>query len=136
MTGPMGYRCPKCHFVSYNPHDALYKYCGRCKEFEDDRERRAMLKDAIERDATLDKEQLSEAIHEKVRAISPHLYGQSPMMQAAILADLVAMLLIGFPNFKRDEVFTEFCKLVTDLVPINVGLRYGIEGHPFDRKDS
>ena len=30
------YTCPSCKAVSYNPHDKIEKYCGKCHKFEDD----------------------------------------------------------------------------------------------------
>lgn len=28
--------CPRCHHVSYNPHDIVNRYCGLCHWFHDD----------------------------------------------------------------------------------------------------
>ena len=28
------YTCPRCHRVSYNPHDLEHRYCGACHQFE------------------------------------------------------------------------------------------------------
>lgn len=30
------FTCPKCHAVSYNPHDREYGYCARCNAFTGD----------------------------------------------------------------------------------------------------
>lgn len=33
---PPYYHCPFCNAVSYNPHDILNGYCGRCHRFASD----------------------------------------------------------------------------------------------------
>lgn len=30
----LAYQCPRCHRVSYNPHDLEHRYCGACHQFE------------------------------------------------------------------------------------------------------
>jgi hypothetical protein len=34
-VSPLGYRCPRCDRVSYQPKDAEERYCGWCKVFEE-----------------------------------------------------------------------------------------------------
>lgn len=35
LHGPGAIKCLKCGMTSYNPNDALHKYCGNCHEFHE-----------------------------------------------------------------------------------------------------
>ena len=35
LHGPGAIKCLKCGMTSYNPNDAMHKYCGNCHEFHE-----------------------------------------------------------------------------------------------------
>ena len=66
-------------------------------------------------------------------AIKPLLAERGPEIQSAVLADLMAMLLAGHPDFVRDDILDRIVGLVRKLVPLNEGLLFGPDGHPQNR---
>lgn len=32
-TTPDTFICPRCHWVSHNPHDVEHGYCGHCRDW-------------------------------------------------------------------------------------------------------
>jgi hypothetical protein len=32
----VSFKCPRCERISYNPWDAVHRYCSACKAFVDD----------------------------------------------------------------------------------------------------
>lgn len=58
------------------------------------------------------------------------LAGRGPDTQSAILSDLVARYLAGFPDVLRPEMMRILVELVWQLVPVNEKLQFGETGHP------
>lgn len=65
-----------------------------------------------------------------VRQLGALLHGRGPVIQGAVLADLVSMWLAGHPAFARNETLADWLKAVRELTPINEKMLFGEEGHP------
>lgn len=72
-----------------------------------------------------------DAIVEEVR---PFLAKRDPHVMSAVLADLLAMWLVGWPNFAREDVLADHLDLVRQLIPPNERALFGEAGHPQNRK--
>jgi hemolysin-activating ACP:hemolysin acyltransferase len=78
-----------------------------------------------ERDATL-AQNLSERVH-------PILAGQSPQVQGAVLADLLATWLAGHAPQIRKLVLTHHIDMMMPLIEVNERIIFGDDGHPAGR---
>jgi hypothetical protein len=65
-----------------------------------------------------------------VDRIKPLLAGRDPEVQAAILADLLAMFLAGCAPAFRDEVLQMHIEYVRHLTEVNEKIMFGDTGHP------
>ena len=65
-------------------------------------------------------------VDDLVQAIGALLYGKTPEVQGAALADLLAIYLVGYrvPEL-RDEVFQMHIEAVRELIPVNEKLLMG-----------
>jgi len=66
-----------------------------------------------------------------VKKIAPMLGGRNPAVQSAVLADLLAIWLIGFPKQEREHHLQDICTLIRNLIPVNETEYFGEAGHPF-----
>jgi hypothetical protein len=73
-------------------------------------------------------------LHERLVAeIKAKLYGNEPAIQSSVLAELLAIYLVGFARPHREEVLNDHVAFVRQLVPVVEGIAYGGAGHPDDR---
>jgi hypothetical protein len=63
----------------------------------------------------------------KVRSL---LAGLPPDMQGAILCDLLATWLVGFPPQVREEMLEMHLAMLRPLIDVNDMIQYGPQGHP------
>lgn len=69
-------------------------------------------------------------IHSLTAAIEPILQGRDPIVQSAVLADLLSLWLAGWPRQYREQFLAGHIELVRDLTPISELQIYGDDGHP------
>lgn len=81
-----------------------------------------MQNDDVEFDAT--------EVMETVESMKPLLAGKAPIIQGAVLGDLLATWLAGHPPMMREQLIELHIDAVRALVPINEGLIFGERGHP------
>jgi hypothetical protein len=62
------------------------------------------------------------------------LKGKAPGLQGAILADLLATWLVGFPEQLRDGLLQMHVDAVRDMIPVNESILHGEGGHPGNAK--
>jgi hypothetical protein len=65
-----------------------------------------------------------------VERIKPILAGHDPELQGAVLADLLAMWLVGHPPIVRESVLRIHIQFARDLVAPNEKLMFGDKGYP------
>lgn len=54
-----------------------------------------------------------------VAKINPHLRGKGPLLQGAVLADLVAMYFAGHHPMIREDAIGQWLQVVRNLIPVN-----------------
>lgn len=64
------------------------------------------------------------------RKLYPLLANKPPEMQGAVLADLVATWLVGFPNQLRADLLAMHMRYVIEFIPVNEAIAHGARGHP------
>jgi len=62
--------------------------------------------------------------------IKPILAGHPPDVQGAVIADLLAIFLIGYPPQMREEVLEFHIDAVRELIDVEDALAFGPAGHP------
>jgi hypothetical protein len=71
-----------------------------------------------------------EAVSAIIDQIKPHLSGQHPEIQGAVLADLMATWLAGHPPFIRESLLMMHMNMVRELTVANENIMFGKDGHP------
>lgn len=66
-------------------------------------------------------------VEELVREIKPILGGHDPEIQSAVLTDLLAIFLAGFPAEMRETLLTMMSDTARELVPVNLAIFHGGE---------
>ncbi|MGO8241292.1 hypothetical protein ACC806_34710 [Rhizobium ruizarguesonis] len=70
-----------------------------------------------------------------VDAVRPHLAGEPPEIQGAVIADLLAIWLAGHAPQLREEAIEFHMEMVRQLTEAEEGLMFGAEGHPARRQE-
>jgi hypothetical protein len=64
------------------------------------------------------------------RKLHPLFANQGPQIQGAILADLVATWLVGFPKGVRADLLQMHIEYAVRMIPVNEAMLHGDAGHP------
>lgn len=62
--------------------------------------------------------------------LQPMLKGRDPGIQGAVLADLTAIWLAGWPPAAREELLDMHVQKIRELIPVNEKIIFGEKGHP------
>ena len=65
--------------------------------------------------------------------IEPMLAGLDPRVQGAVLADLLATWLAGFPRHGRELMLQAHLEGMRPLIEVNEKIRFGEAGHPYNQ---
>jgi hypothetical protein len=66
--------------------------------------------------------------------IRPMLAGHHPSVQGAVLADLLAVWIVGHYPEARDEILQLHIDTVRELIPVTEKEIFGDDGFPIDQK--
>ena len=87
---------------------------------------RKLLNDPLPKDA-------SEQVEAMGRVIRPVLAGRHPVLQSAMLAELLAAWLCGMPDYARTGMLKAHIEGVEAMIPSVEKMLYGGFGHPENR---
>jgi hypothetical protein len=66
--------------------------------------------------------------------LQPMLKGRDPAVQGAVLADLAAIWLAGWPPAAREELLDMHVQKIRELIDVNEKIIFGEKGHPQRRR--
>jgi len=66
--------------------------------------------------------------------LQPMLKGRDPGVQGAVLADLCAIWLAGWPPAAREELLNMHVQEIRELIEVNEKIIFGEKGHPQRRR--
>ena len=69
---------------------------------------------------------------ELLEQIEEVLAGHPGQIHATVLAECLAMFLVGHPDYLREGVLTHHVEVVKALIPAVEGERFGEAGHPLN----
>ena len=74
-------------------------------------------------------------VEKLVKEIEPILHGNGPDVQGAVLADLLAIYLAGFPQQARKRILEAHIFGMYPLIAVNEKILFGEAGHPYNSKE-